>query len=331
MDKCRLSLLRQLKHIPRKPFNSQFDINNAKLFVSDSINFQHDYHLVTQFVRIFANYGFVILQCDNHHQQSIEKDVKNNQLLLQYLFGSRSEQQVEILEKFYPPQGCEHFSPPNHVTYTAPHTENAYSIDPPKIITLGSVIPSKSGGETILVSGQSLINHIYKLFDICCCYHVGFQRLFDNDCAIIYKLSYQLRWKALSIGTRKHIFKSNQFVTQHEKKNVIELCFPHKARVPAPDLKDNIDYSLPYFEQNIHLDNLWSKMEEFVFDSDNQLLYKLEPNEIAVIDNCSIFHGNAIFEENEMMVMKRVNFENNDEKGLLYNVLQHGADCHIIP
>ena len=98
----------------------------------------------------------------------------------------------------------------------------------------------------------------------------------------------------------------------NDENNLIEMCYRN----------DNHVLNMIHDKDLI---NLWDKIKEFVENEDNQFEYQLNKNEIVVIDNHSVMHGRTVFNEGELRIIKRMNFEN-DQQGILHQVLKHGIE-----
>eukprot|EP01084_Bolivina_argentea_P153041 266861_1 len=293
----------------RKPFNASLDVNKVKLYVGNTLNFRSDNALANNFIELFNTYGFVILECDNMAStESTEQFLENNEMHLSYLFGTISEYEKADDRGFVT---INSLSPTSYHVASAqkmhiPHTDGAYCNIPEKIVTLGCVHPCKSGGgQSILVSGQNIYEYINELCELNVNFRDGFERLFDNDCITIgRKLLNSDQW----VEVTKPIFKWNNHFDV--TKPMIEICYRN-------------DNQLIRMNYNNNLNKLWEKVKLFVHNEENQLLYQLAKHEILVVDNYSVMHGRTVFEENELRIMKRMNFKN-DDKGILFDCLLHG-------
>eukprot|EP01083_Nonionella_stella_P091423 255609_1 len=303
-----MALARKLLDVPRRSFNRYFDVNKVKLNVENTLNFQTDCVLVNDFVDIFNEYGFVILECaeTNQNNQNRQEFVENNELNLQYLFGSISEYEAADTRGIL---SLDSLSPHSEFVASAeiihaPHTDGSFSVRPEKIVSLGCVVECESGGgKSILVSGQSIIEYIHELCKSDDIYSVGYKRLFDEDCMTTgRRLLNSKQW----FEATKPIFRKNA------GNGMIEMCYCDRKHM----LRMNEDDALI---------KLWDKIRSFVENDSNQLHFQLKANQIAVLDNYGLLHGRTVFEEGELRIMKRTNFHN-DAKGLLFDCLKHGME-----
>eukprot|EP01084_Bolivina_argentea_P304811 526512_1 len=300
------NLLRRTSKLMRQPFNCSLNINNVKLPISSTSHFQSNNDLTNEFIEIFNKYGFVILQCKQDANYSAAECLEYNQLNMQYLFGSISHYEKADERGFVTINSLD---PTSYQVATAteqhlPHTDGAYSPNPEKIVTLGCMVPCKSGGgQTILVSGQNIIEYIYNLCELEEDYYIGYKKMFEIDCITIGR-------KLLNSDLYREIEKPILKSIKWENKNVIEMCY-------------RADRHVLRMNDNENLTKLWDKIKLFVDNEQNQLKYQLKENEIAVLDNYSVLHGRSTFEEGELRIMKRMNFEN-DKKGMLMDYIQNG-------
>eukprot|EP00483_Globobulimina_turgida_P007503 UN07517 len=181
------SVKNSLKHITRKSFNCNLNVNQIRLKISNAIDFQSNKDLVQAFVDIFGKYGLVLLEFDNYAENT-EETMENNLLNLQPLFGTISHYDKSSDAKG---RGFVHIDSrtPNAVidkaTETFPvHTDGTYKAMPEKIQSLGCVVPARpsGGGKSIFISGSYLMEYIYHLCDGNDIYYDGLSILFNNNC-----------------------------------------------------------------------------------------------------------------------------------------------------
>lgn len=154
------------------------------------------------------------------------------------------------------------------------HTDGSFESIPPKVMALYCEVAAKQGGETLLVDGKLVYEYVAKTDP------TGLIALFEPEAFSI---------KRDSRSATRAIFTENN--------DRIYMAFR---------ADNNANFSV--HPKAVKAFNL---IKNFVADSANQLIFKLQPNQILILDNTRILHGRTRFDINSQRQLNGLWFDGN--------------------
>jgi alpha-ketoglutarate-dependent taurine dioxygenase len=220
---------------------------------------------------IFNEFKFVILECEPL------PNPQENLLALNKFFGSvkrhhRSDKNGIVSVK----------NLGNSLATTAPisttnqmhpmHTDGSADIYPPKIVTMQCETPSKNGGFSQIVYGESVYEYLTEN------HPQELQKLFINPVTVT------------NLGGKtdtRSIFSEN------------------KGRMSITFKADSVVST----EIPPQIEKAFNIIKKYVNDPKNQFIFQLKANQILLLDNTSVLHGRTSFPENEVRKLNRLWFD----------------------
>ncbi|MEI2577916.1 TauD/TfdA family dioxygenase [Scytonema sp. PRP1] len=224
----------------------------------------------TSLFELFNKFKLVILECEPL------PNPQDNLLALNNFFGSvkrhkRSDENGIVLVENLG-------NSPLATTYVATtnqahlmHTDGPYEMEPPKIVAMQCEIPSKHGGLSQIVYSESVYEYLMEN------YLQELHRLF----------TYPLTITRGDQTARRAIFleKEGKISMSFRADSVVSIAIPSQ------------------------LENVYRIIKNYVNNPKNQLIFKLQANQILVFDNTSILHGRTSFPENQVRKLNRLWFD----------------------
>jgi alpha-ketoglutarate-dependent taurine dioxygenase len=164
---------------------------------------------------------------------------------------------------------------------TGLHTDGSYDKDPPKIVIHQCVVPSKNGGETLLVSFKNVYRQII------------------NDESIITLLSCPT--KTFTISRDKKTFTRSVFC-DCEKDGRVKAYFRSSRHQNTAHV---------FTTSTGYIQEAFDKLDEIIHRSENILTFKLNMFDILVLDNTSVLHGRNEFEDKSDRTLHRLMLDGN--------------------
>ena len=152
------------------------------------------------------------------------------------------------------------------------HTDSAYDDSPPRVLALQCEVPARSGGLTQLVSGQALYDWL--------------KREHPASAAACF------RPEALVVQRARRSCTKPVFASRNGRVNVV-----FRADATARFSED------PEILMAVLL------LQRFLFDTRNQLTFRLEAGQVLIADNTALLHGRTEFAKDEPRKLNRINFE----------------------
>ena len=220
---------------------------------------------------IFNEFKFVILECEPL------PNPQENLLALNKFFGSvkrhhRSDKNGIVSVK----------NLGNSLATTAPisttnqmhpmHTDGSADIYPPKIVTMQCETPSKNGGFSQIVYGESVYEYLTEN------HPQELQKLFTHPVTVT------------NLGGKtdtRSIFSEN------------------KGRMSITFKADSVVST----EIPPQIEKAFNIIKKYVNDPKNQFIFQLKANQILLLDNTSVLHGRTSFPENEVRKLNRLWFD----------------------
>ena len=220
---------------------------------------------------IFNEFKFVILECEPL------PNPQENLLALNKFFGSvkrhhRSDKNGIVSVK----------NLGNSLATTAPisttnqmhpmHTDGSADIYPPKIVTMQCETPSKNGGFSQIVYGESVYEYLTEN------HPQELQKLFTHPVTVT------------NLGGKtdtRSIFSEN------------------KGRMSITFKADSVVST----EIPPQIQKAFNIIKNYVNDPKNQFIFKLKANQILLLDNTSVLHGRTSFPQNEVRKLNRLWFD----------------------
>ncbi len=219
---------------------------------------------------IFNKFKFVILECEPL------PNPQDNLLALSIFFGSIKKHQrsdkngITLIENLGDsPLARTYLATTNQAHLM--HTDGPFEIEPPKIVAMQCEIPSTIGGISQIVYGESVYEYLKEN-------HLQeLQRLFTHSLTI----------------TRGDQTATRAIFVEREGK--IRIAFRSDSF---------ISISIP-----ISIKKAFDIIHEYVNNISNQLMLKLKPHQIIILENTSILHGRTSFPDNEVRKLNRLWFD----------------------
>ncbi|MCX7594902.1 MAG: TauD/TfdA family dioxygenase [Fischerella sp.] len=151
------------------------------------------------------------------------------------------------------------------------HTDGTYENEPPRVVAMQCIMPSKNGGLSQIVYGESVYeylmeNHFQEL-----------QNLLTHTITIT---------RGDQTATRAiFLEKEGRISITFRADSVVSIAMP-------PEVK-----------------KAFNIIKEYVNSPNNQLIFKLKANQILLLDNTSVLHGRTSFPDNEVRKLNRVCFD----------------------
>jgi alpha-ketoglutarate-dependent taurine dioxygenase len=255
-----------------KDFDSNFDYHQSLLPVQ-SISQLSEPEIIDMY-KIFQKWGFVIIRpnATDEYMNSCTHELLN---LKQY-FGKDFEHERSdkngiskiTLEPGYP----DHFSTNNFDTGL--HTDGSYVENPPKVVIHQCIVPSETGGKTLLVSFKNVYRQI-------------------PDDASIRLLTCPSLTFTLSRSCRSH---TRSVFCNCERDGRIHAAFRSNRHSETV----HIGFSNGFYKQ------AFNKLDEIIHDPKNILTFNLKKFDILVLDNTSVLHGRNEFEDGSDRLLHRL-------------------------
>lgn len=221
-------------------------------------------------LEIFNQFKFVIIECEPLPNS------EENLLALKKFCGSikkhkRSDENgITSVEKLeHSLENTDQMSATNK-TFTM-HTDGSYEIVPPKIVAMQCVIPSQNGGISQIVYAKSVYEYLMENY------------LEELQILLTHKLI---------------ITRGNQTSTQAIFVEIEGRTLMHFRSDPTVSL-----LIPPQIEKAFDI------IKNYVNAPKNQLMFKLQANQIILLDNTSVLHGRTSFPDNEVRKLNRVWFD----------------------
>lgn len=214
---------------------------------------------VGDFIECFNGYGCVLLNCSSDY------GLRENLLTLHSLLGPALSHRSSDAD------GVVTITPVEGATYTALttqsftfHTDGCFMPNPPKAFALQCEVPSSTGGLSLLIQGESVYNYLADQDP------EGLDTLFDEDAMSISTVDNEV--------TQGPVFASYEGLTQ-----IAYRASDHQVTItPKPTAK-----------------RAFQLLQDYVCSSANQFIFKLEANQILVVDNTRLLHNRTPFLEGE--------------------------------
>jgi len=154
------------------------------------------------------------------------------------------------------------------------HTDGSFEKIPPKVMAMHCEVAAKEGGLTQLVDGKLVYQYLAKTDP------AGLATLFEPDIFTI---------KRANQSATRAIF------TKHNHKIYITFRSDDYAQI------------------SVHPRAIkpFTLIKDFLADSANQIIFKLQPHQILVFDNNRILHGRKAFEVNDTRILNGLWFDGN--------------------
>ena len=192
-------------------------------------------------------------------------------------------------------------SDPNSVNVAATekehllHTDEAYSDDASSVVVLMCEVPSLSGGESVILSGQRVIDRLVKVAP-----EEAFKGLFERDALCVGRT-------LPGMGSNAHCESTHPILQQHEQPGRIRLRFRSKdSYIQRVNPSAAVGYDMLCTLTN---------------DPENRLVLPLKAGHILILDNSAMAHGRLPYPQGMPRRLWRVNF---DCKGVLPRGLSLG-------
>ncbi|MCP6763132.1 MAG: TauD/TfdA family dioxygenase [Fischerella sp. CENA71] len=223
---------------------------------------------------IFNKFKFVILECEPL------LNIQDNLLALKKYFGrikrhKRSlENGISVIENLGNSPLSNTYLATTNQTHLM-HTDGPFEIEPPKIVAMQCERSSKEGGLSQIVYAESVYEYLMKNH---------FQELVD---LFTYPLTI----------TRDHQTATQKIFVEQEGR--ISMIFRADSIIST---------TIP-----LQLEKAFNIIKHYVNCLNNQLIFKLQANQIILLDNTSVLHGRTSFPCNEARKLNRLWFDGNSE------------------
>jgi len=265
----------------RFPFDSSLKVNVIQIpsiqeLVSDTPVTKNLNENLQKVVADIANYGFCVIQFEKKNSYEDLSQLKK-------IFGNITPHQKHDSEGklLIDPETPTSIGVVTVEEPHRPHTDETYMPYPSKIIALICEIAAPNGGESTLVSGAAMYEYVKKRFP-------------DTYKALFHSKTLEVARSLLGVGYKEERDEIAIFSNQPDGR--IGLRFRWKdtyVREIQPDAKD-----------------LYLALCDFVDDPSNSLKYKLEENQLILIDNSGIVHGRTPYLKGVKRRLWRMNFYN---------------------
>ena len=151
------------------------------------------------------------------------------------------------------------------------HTDGAYDATPPPLLALQCVVAASTGGESVAVSSQGLVDHIAAV---------------DPDA-----------YRALAQPAAMTVERADQRDTK-----------PVVGDVDGTPLVVWRDDHTSTYAEDADTVRAVALVREYLSDPANVLRFLLQPNQIMLLDNWAILHGRTAFEEGDERLLHRINY-----------------------
>jgi alpha-ketoglutarate-dependent taurine dioxygenase len=152
------------------------------------------------------------------------------------------------------------------------HTDGSADIEPPKIVAMQCERPSKNGGFSQIVYGESVYEYLTEN------HPQELQKLFTHPVTVT------------NLGG-----KTDTRAIFSENKGRMSITFKADSVVST--------------EIPPQIEKAFNIIKNYVNDPKNQFIFKLKANQILLLDNTSILHGRTSFPENEVRKLNRLWFD----------------------
>jgi alpha-ketoglutarate-dependent taurine dioxygenase len=244
-------------------------------------------------VDAFNSYGFCVLECNQPWDDTLD---------IHALFGNSVEHPLADS------MGCVYIDPSleecsKNVKDTdaehQPHTDESYSDNPGAIIFMRCEIAARSGGDSIIISGQAMYDAAAASLT-----SAQLEALFEPCLTVGRALpgkEHTLATAFFSIFSRL----PNGHVGVRWRSRDAYLLSVVDAAKPGYDF-----------------------LTKYVEDSQNRLLYRLQPGQVIIMDNKAVLHGRTPYDPQDRRRYIRTNFYNN---GALRSELVNGFNPYPLP
>lgn len=215
--------------------------------------------VIEMLIQQFNQYGCVLLDCGP------DSDLRSDLLALRLLFGS------PMLHRSSDQDGVVTITPVEGSTYTALtnqsftfHTDGSFMQNPPKVFALQCEVPSQRGGLSQLIQAEFLYEELMQREPD------SLPFLFDHD--------------AINISTIDgEISQAPVFRRIGDRVGITFRPSDHQVTVtPKPEAKQAFE-----------------SLQEYVETDANQVVFKMDSNQILVMDNLRLLHNRTPFPEGE--------------------------------
>jgi alpha-ketoglutarate-dependent taurine dioxygenase len=156
------------------------------------------------------------------------------------------------------------------------HTDGTFYDEPPKVVALQCEVPAKNGGLSQVVDGASVYEYFMEN------YPEELQVLFTPGSFTITKDNQT---------SQRSIFA--------EKEGRISVRFRYDKYVATEILPE--------------VEKAFSIFQNYVNDPKNQIMFKLQANQILLFDNTGVLHGRTSFPKNDVRKINKLWFEGDTE------------------
>ncbi|MER3491896.1 MAG: taurine catabolism dioxygenase TauD [Mastigocladus sp. ERB_26_2] len=218
---------------------------------------------------IFNKFKFVILECEPI------PNLQENLLALQKYFGSIKKHKlsapngISTIENLRDSSLAKTYVATSNITHFM-HTDGSFEMEPPKIVAMQCEVPSQTGGLSQIIYAETVYEYLRNN------YPEELQNLFDYPLTI----------------TRGDQTGKRAIFTEYEDR--MFMCFRADAIISV---------AIPP-----QVERAYNLIKNYVNDTNNQLIFQLQPHQIIILDNASVLHGRTSFPENEFRKLNRLHF-----------------------
>ena len=155
-----------------------------------------------------------------------------------------------------------------------PHTDGSYLPTPPPLVALQCEVPARVGGETIIIQAEALHQYLTEVDP------EGLGRMYSPSAITIHRqernYSYPI-FRTVEGGRVRTAFKPDQDE-------------PSFSTIPHPQIRATVE-----------------RMQAFLQDPNHQLRFKLQPDQILILDNLRVFHGRTALGSPEQHPARKLN------------------------
>jgi len=269
-----------------QPFSASLDLSNLQVVCTSIESLSNDSEMLDEAMDKFQKFGVVVIQC-SPGKYATNEEVRKNVLDLKPLFGNAAYH-IRADADGVAPVGTfgADAAKPKYVSKMKvvkalsndefePHTDASFQPKSDEILSLTCYQPATDGGESYVVSGAAIFNHIQKILS-----PSELAALFRPD-AVTFQRGEEMATKAVlkSVGGRVHITWRRDIIIDK-----LEECVHPDAHVGV------------------------LAMDEFINNKQNQLEHKLQRNEVLLVNNQAVLHARRSFADGQIRRLDRLNF-----------------------
>jgi alpha-ketoglutarate-dependent taurine dioxygenase len=151
------------------------------------------------------------------------------------------------------------------------HTDGTYENEPPRVVAMQCITPSKNGGLSQIVYGESVYEYLMENH---------FQEL-------------------------QNLLAHTLTITRGDQTATRAIFLEKEGRISITFRAD----SLVSIAMTPEVKKAFNLLKEYVNSPNNQLRFKLQANQILLLDNTSVLHGRTSFPDNEVRKLNRLCFD----------------------